>query len=313
MIAVLGMRALRLGLVVLLVTIFTAMMLQFVPGDPAVTIAGEGATPEAITAIREQYGFNKPIVGQYLDWTRSLMTGDLGESFRTRAPVWDSIVDRAPVTFEIAVGAILLALVVAVPLALYCAYRPGSVIDRIVEALTSLFVALPPFLTALLISFVLAVQLDWLPVTGWTPFTEDPIENLRYALIPIVALSLPALSVFQRVLRADVIATLQQDHIALARAKGVAPGAIMRRHALRPSSFSLMTVAGLQLGQMVGGTVVIEVLFGIPGLGSMLIHSILGQDLIMVQGIVVVMAITYLLVNLVVDLSYRLLDPRVSV
>jgi peptide/nickel transport system permease protein len=306
-------RAVRLVLVILLVTIFTSLMLQLVPGDAAQLIAGEGATPEVLAAVRAANGLDQNVVTQYLHWMGNLLTGDLGESFRTRGPVWDAIVERAPATIEIAVGAIVIALVVAVPLALFCAYRAGGLVDRTVEGLTSLLVALPPFLTGVLLAFVFSISLRWLPVTGWVPFTEAPVRNLSYVVIPAVALALPALATFQRVLRSDVIATLQQDHIALARAKGVPPRQIMTRHALRPSSFSLLTVAGLQLAQMVGGTVVIETLFGIPGLGALLIQSVLGHDLVMVQGVVVVIALGYLVINLIVDVSYRLLDPRVSV
>ena len=306
-------RAVRLVLVILLVTIFTSLMLQLVPGDAAQLIAGEGATPEVLAAVRAANGLDQDVVTQYLHWMGNLLTGDLGESFRTRGPVWDAIVDRAPATIEIALGAIVIALAVAVPLALLCAYRAGGLVDRTVEGLTSLLVALPPFLTGVLLAFVFSVSLRWLPVTGWVPFTEAPLRNLSYVVIPAVALAMPALATFQRVLRTDVIATLQLDHIALARAKGVRPRQIMTRHALRPSSFSLLTVAGLQLAQMVGGTVVIETLFGIPGLGALLIQSVLGHDLVMVQGVVVVIAMAYLVINLVVDVSYRLLDPRVSV
>lgn len=306
-------RAVRLVLVILLVTIFTSLMLQLVPGDAAQLIAGEGATPEVLAAVRAANGLDQDVVTQYLHWMGNLLTGDLGESFRTRGPVWDAIVDRAPATIEIALGAIVIALAVAVPLALLCAYRAGGLVDRTVEGLTSLLVALPPFLTGVLLAFVFSVSLRWLPVTGWVPFTEAPLRNLSYVVIPAVALAMPALATFQRVLRTDVIATLQLDHIALARAKGVPPRQIMTRHALRPSSFSLLTVAGLQLAQMVGGTVVIETLFGIPGLGALLIQSVLGHDLVMVQGVVVVIAMAYLVINLIVDVSYRLLDPRVSV
>jgi len=306
-------RAVRLVLVILLVTIFTSLMLQLVPGDAAQLIAGEGATPEVLAAVRAANGLDQDVVTQYLHWMGNLLTGDLGESFRTRGPVWDAIVDRAPATIEIALGAIVIALAVAVPLALLCAYRAGGLVDRTVEGLTSLLVALPPFLTGVLLAFVFSVSLRWLPVTGWVPFTEAPLRNLSYVVIPAVALAMPALATFQRVLRTDVIATLQLDHIALARAKGVRPRQIMTRHALRPSSFSLLTVAGLQLAQMVGGTVVIETLFGIPGLGALLIQSVLGHDLVMVQGVVVVIAMAYLVINLIVDVSYRLLDPRVSV
>jgi len=310
---VIAQRVLRLLIVTFIVTLFTALLLQLVPGSPAQLIAGEGASPEALRTINHQYGFDKPVFTQYINWMKGLFTGDLGTSYRSGAPVWNAIKERAPVTAELAIGAIVLALVLAVPLALLCAYRAGRFFDRVVEAITSVMIAIPPFLSALLFSYVFAISLAWFPVTGWVSLTDDPVGNIEHAVIPIVALALPAVAVFQRVLRADVIATLQEDHIALARAKGVSSTQIMLRHALRPSSFSLLTVAGLQLAGLVGGTVIIETLFALPGLGSLLVQSVLGHDLVTVQGLVVVLALSYLLVNLIVDISYRLIDPRVSI
>ena len=299
-------------MVMLIVSTFTTLMLDLVPGDPAMIVAGEGASPEMLAAINDKYGFDQDFFTRYVGWVGNLFTGDLGTSYRTGQPVLEAIAERAPVTLELAFGAILLALLVAIPLGLWCAFHAGSVVDRVVDAVTSVFIAVPAFLSALLLAFVFAVTMAWLPVTGWTPISEDLVGNLQHAIMPMVALSLPAMAIFQRVLRADVIATLHQDHIALARAKGLSSPAIVTRHAFRPSSFSLLTVAGIRLAELVGGTVVIEVLFAIPGLGSLLVQSVLSQDMVVVQGVVVVIAFGYLLINFAVDLSYRLLDPRVA-
>jgi peptide/nickel transport system permease protein len=299
--------------VIVLITFATALLLQLAPGTPAQVIAGEGAPPETLAAIDAEYGFDKPIVVQYVDWLGGFVTGDLGTSYRTLEPVWDATLRAAPATVELAVGAVLLALLLAVPTALFCAFRANSVFDRAVNALTSALISTPPFVAALLLSYVFAVQLGWVPVTGWVPLSESLTDNLRYAALPIVALALPPTAMFYRVLRADLGTSLQQDHIALARSKGLSPAAIMLRHALRPSAFSLMTVVGIQLAQLLGTTVVVEVLLGIPGLGSLLVNSVLGQDLITVQGVVVLIALGYLLMNLVVDVSYRLVDPRVKI
>jgi peptide/nickel transport system permease protein len=308
---ILRRRVVRLVLVMILVTLFTSLMLELVPGSPAHLIAGEGASSEAIAQINHDYGFDKPIMVRYLDWMGNLVTGDLGDSYRTQEPVWDAIKSRAPITMQLAFGAIILALLLAVPLALLCAFRAGSVFDRVVDGFTSVVIAVPAFLSALVLVYFLSSRAGVLPVTGWASLTEDPIDNLKHAAIPTIALALPALAVFQRVLRADVIATLQQDHITLARAKGLSSTVIVLRHALRPSSFSLLTVAGIRVAELVGGTVIIESLFAIPGLGSLLVQAVLGRDMIVVQAVVVVIALTYLLINLIVDVSYQLLDPRV--
>jgi len=309
---VLRWRLARLVGVVVLVTLATSFMLELVPGSPAVTIAGEGASPEAIAAINAEYGFDDSAAKRYADWVGGIFRGDLGTSYLDSTPVFDAIKERAPVTLELALGAIILALLISIPLALFCAYRAGSWADRAVDAVTSALIAVPSFVTSLGLVYLLSVTLGWLPVTGWTALTDDPVDNLRHAFIPILALSLPAAAVFQRVLRADLVGTLQQDFITLARAKGSSPTAIVVRHALRPSSFSVLTVAGIRLAELVGGTVVIETIFSIPGLGAYLVQSVLNSDLVAVQGIVLLMAVAYLVINFAVDSTYRLLDPRVS-
>ncbi|WP_268794399.1 ABC transporter permease [Pseudarthrobacter siccitolerans] len=305
-------RLTRLVAVVFLVTLMTSFMLELVPGSPAVSIAGDYATPEVIAAINEQYGFEKPVMERYVDWVAGVFQGDFGRSYLDRTPVFDSLIERAPMTLQLAFGAILLALLISIPLALFCAFRPDTFVDRVVNALTSGLIAIPAFVTSLFFVYALSVTLGWLPVTGWVPFTTDPVKNLRHAFIPTLALSLPAAAVFVRVLRADLVGTLQQDFITLARAKGLPSTPILVRHALRPSSFSLLTVAGLRLAELVGGTIVIETIFSIPGIGAYLIRAVLGGDLIVVQGVVLFMAVAYLGINFVVDSTYRLLDPRIA-
>ena len=196
-------RLFRLVAVVFIVTLMTSFMLELVPGVPAVSMAGEQATPEAIAAINEQYGFDKPVLERYVIWVAGIFQGDLGRSYLDRTSVFETLLERAPITLELAFGAILLALLFSIPLALFCAYRPDSLADRGVNALTSGLIAVPSFVTSLCFVFLFSVTLGWLPVTGWVPFTIDPIGNLRHAFIPILALSLPAAAVFQRVLRAD--------------------------------------------------------------------------------------------------------------
>ncbi|WAH97405.1 ABC transporter permease [Arthrobacter sp. MMS18-M83] len=305
-------RIARLIAVVFLVTFATTLMLSLVPGDLAVLIAGEGAPPEAVAGINEMYGFNDPLIVRYWHWITGLFRGDLGSSYINRQAVLGLIAERAPVTLQLALSAIVVALLVSIPLALIAAYRAGRILDRTLDVVTSIFIAVPNFLACIGLVYVFSVELGVLPVSGWTSFSDDPLGNLSHAMLPTLALSLPVIAVFQRVLRADVIATLQQDFIALARAKGLPTHTILIRHAFRPSAFSLLTVAGLRLAELIGGTVIVETVFAIPGIGSLLVTSILNKDLITVQALVALIALFYLLVNLAVDLTYRHLDPRLG-
>lgn len=308
----LGERAGRYVVVLVLITLCTTLLLNLVPGNPALAILGADPTPEAIKQLNDQYRFDDPVFVRYWHWLTHALQGDLGSSPKTGQSVMETLLQRLPVTLELALLATILSLLLAIPLGLLCAYKQGSILDRVVDTLTSLFISVPSFVAAVLLVFVLAVRLNLLPVLGWVPFSENPAQNLNHAILPVLALALPEFAVFQRVLRTDAIATLQSDHIALARAKGLSTSRILAFHTLRVSSYSLLTVTGLRLAHMVGGTVVVEVIFAVPGLGALLVTSVVEQDLITVQGAVLVIATAYLLINLLIDLTYSLLDPRVE-
>jgi len=306
-------RAVRLIPVLLLVTMATTFMLDLVPGEPALELAGETASPETIALVNEQYGFKDPPLTRYVDWVSNAATGDLGVSYRTKQPVTEAIMERLPVTLEIALLASLLAILIAIPLALYAASHAGGRLDRTLMVLSSATISVPVFLMALLLVYVFSVRLGLFPVTGWTRLTDDPVQNLRGAFLPVLTLALGESVILQRVLRADTIQTLQEDFILMARAKGLPKWRVLIRHALRPSSFSLLTLASLSLGRLIGGTVIVESVFSLPGIGKLAITAITGKDLITVQGIVAFVAISYLVINLVVDLLYATLDPRIRV
>jgi len=306
-------RAVRLLPVLLLVTLATTFMLDLVPGDPAIELAGESATPETIATVNEQYGFDDPPITRYVDWVSHAATGDLGVSYRTKQPVTEAIMERLPVTLEIALAASFLSIIIAIPLALYSASRAGGKVDRLMMALSSATISIPVFLMGLLLVYVFSVRLGWFPVTGWVRLTESPLENIRSAFLPVMTLALGESVVLQRVLRADAIQTLQEDYILMARAKGLPRWRVLIRHALRPSSFSLLTLASLSLGRLIGGTVIVESVFSLPGIGKLAITAITSKDLITMQGIVAFVAISYLLINLIVDLMYATLDPRIRV
>ncbi|MBV9661263.1 MAG: ABC transporter permease [Acidimicrobiales bacterium] len=313
--ALLGMIIKRLGrLVVLmfLVTLATTWMLNLVPGSPAVILAGPSATPSVIAAINKKYGFNESVLVQYWHWLSRVFHGDLGRSYQTQQTVTQALSQRVPVSLELTIMAGLIALIIAVPTALYTGYRAGSFADRVVDGVTSSFISIPGFLAGILLAYLLAVKVHVFPAIGWQSLSKNPARNFRTAVLPVVSLSLPLIAIFQRVLRADVIATLQQDYILLARSKGLPTWKILFRHALKPSSFSLLTIAGVAIGGLIGNAVIIEQVYSLPGLGSLLVSSILSKDLVMVQAVIAIIALVYLVLNLLVDIAYTALDPRVA-
>lgn len=306
-----GSRLLRLVPVLFLITLFTTAMVDLMPGSPALAMLGDQATPEQIARLNEQLGLDLPFLVRYWDWLVAALGGDLGTSLRMGLPVTTAIAERFPVTLEIALLSVVMALLIAVPLALVAGARAGGRLDRIATALSSALLSLPGFAAAVLLIYLLAVKARLFPVGGWVPFTEDPIGNLRFAFLPALSLALMEAAVYFRLLRSDVISTLQEKFVLSARARGLPPGYVLFRHVLRPSLFSLTTVAGLSMGRLLGGAVIVESLFALPGLGFLVIQSVPFQDIPTIQGIVVVVAVIYVLINIVVDVGYAVIDPRI--
>ena len=297
----------------LAVSILTFLMTSLLPGDPALQILGaENATPEAIAAVRSELNLDDPLPVRYLHWIGDALTGDFGRSYRTNEPVSQAIIERLPVTAEIGILAIAIALAIAIPVGMLSAYRAGTRTDKVISSTSFGLLAVPNFMVAILLILVFAVWLGVLPATGWVNFTDNPVQNLRSALLPALSLAVAEMAVYTRLLRTDMIATLQQDFVTMARVKGVSNRRILFRHALRPSSFSLLTVAGVQVGAIIGGSVVIETLFAVPGVGRLLLEAVLVRDLLMVQGVALVIAVSYVVVNFTVDILYSYLDPRIS-
>jgi len=306
-----GRRLAHIVPVLLIVSLATLLLSEFVPGDPAVTMLGEGATPDQIVAAHHALGLDEPLPRRYVDWLGDVAHGDLGTSVRTGVPVMQSIKDRVPVSLELAVLGLAIALATSVPAAIYAAYRQNKAFDRIATASSSALISSPAFLTGLLLLYLFSVNRGWFPVTGWIPIRDGLKDNLRHAFLPAVTLALVEIPTFFRLLRSDMIANLQEDFILAAAGKGMSNRYVLVRHALRPSCFSLLTVVGLSLGRLIGGTIVVESLFVLPGLGRLAIDAALNQDLVVVQGVVMFVAVTYVLVNTIVDLFYVTLDPRV--
>lgn len=299
--------------VLVLVTFAVTFLVDLTPGDPAYAILGDQATPEQVAQVHAQLHLDDPFWARYWSWLSNVVTGDLGTSLHTQQSVLDAIGERLPVTLEIVVLALVIALALAVPIGIATAVRAGGAADRVWSLTSSALIALPVFVTGLLFVYLFSVGLRGsLPATGWAPIEDGVGENLRHAILPALTLALVELPVFARLLRADMITTLGEDFILAATAKGLPTRRILLRHALRPSSFSLVTVSGLSLGRLIGGAVVVEVLFALPGIGQQLVLAVEAKDVVVVQGVVAFMAIGYVLVNTGVNALYRVLDPRVA-
>jgi peptide/nickel transport system permease protein len=304
-------RLLYLVPVLVAVSLLTFLIASLLPGDLAYVILGDQATPEKVAALRHDMGLDQPIWWRYLSWLGHVLQGDFGRSFRTGQTVLQAVTERLPVSLELMVLAELGALAIGIPLAIACAVRSGSAFDRFMTGSAFGMLSVPAFLSAILLIYLFAVELRWLPATGYVPFGEDAIGNLGSFLLPALTLALGEWPVLMRVLRSDMIATLQEDYIAMARAKGLKPSRILLVHALKPSSLTLVTVTGINIGRLIGGTVIVESIFALPGIGRLLLGAIFTRDLIILQGMVLFVACGYVLMNFVVDMLYAVLDPRI--
>lgn len=297
--------------VLVAVSLLTFLIASLLPGDLAYVILGDQATPEKVAALRHDMGLDHPIWWRYISWLGHVLEGDFGRSFRTGQTVLQAVAERLPVSFELMLLAELGALVIGIPLAIACAVRSGSAFDRFMTGTAFGMLSVPAFLSAILLIYLFAVELRWLPATGYVPFAEDPIGNLRCFVLPSLTLALGEWPVLMRVLRSDMTTTLQEDYIAMARAKGLKPWRILLVHALKPSSLTLVTVTGINIGRLIGGTVIVESIFALPGIGRLLIGAIYTRDLVILQGVVLVVACGYVLMNFIVDMLYAVLDPRI--
>ncbi|MFJ8921412.1 peptide/nickel transport system permease protein [Streptomyces sp. LamerLS-316] len=311
MVTTAGKRVARGLLVILLVTIAAQALLSLAPGSMAQGILGQNATAENVAALNAELGLDEPAWQQYVHWLGGALHGDLGDSLVSQQPVLEAVVDRLPVTFELAFLGMAIAMVTATAFAVIGASDPGGRADRSLNALTSVFLSTPGFIAGPLLVYFFAMSAHLFPVLGWAPLGQGLGANLQSAFLPALAIAIQEIAALHRLLRTDLISTLGEDYIAAARARGMGRLYVMFRHAFRPSSFSLITVLGINLGRLLGGTVIVEVLFSLPGVGGLLVQSITSRDIVMVQGVVAFVATVYVVMNLLVDFSYGLLDPRV--
>lgn len=306
-----GGRLAYLAAVMLCAAAATFLMFELLPGSLADAILGENATAEDIARLEAELGLDRPLAERFAAWLWHALQGDLGRSHITGEPVASAVAERLPVSIELMVLAQLAALAIALPLGTLAGYREGTRIDRIISGGAFGVLAVPHFVLGILLILVFAIWLRVLPATGFVPFAADPLGNLRSMVLPTLTLALAEAPVYLRLLRSDLASTLREPFITVARAKGLSDRRILLTHALRPSSFSLITVMGINIGHLIGGAVVIETLFALPGLGRLLIEAIIKRDYPVVQGLVLFVAAAFVVVNLVVDALYALLDPRV--
>jgi peptide/nickel transport system permease protein len=298
--------------VLLTVAVAVFLLIHLSPGDPASVIGGDHATPADIERIRAGLGFDRPLIVQFGIWLLQLVRGDLGRSIFSDFPVTTLIASRMGATISLALCTIVLAVAVAVPLGIIAAVRAGTLFDRLIMAVSVLGFSVPAFCIAYALIFGIAVAFDLLPVQGYVPLSQDPLRFLAHMILPSFTLSFAYIALIARMTRASMLEVIGKDFIRTARAKGVAPRTILVRHALRNASIPIVTTIGIGLASLLGGVVVTESVFAIPGLGRLTVDAILRRDYPVIQGVILVFATTYVMINLLIDLSYSLLDPRIA-
>lgn len=304
-------RTVQLVVVLLCVTFLSFFMLNLLPGNTAQVLCGMGGGQECVDQKTQELGLDKPLPVRYVQWLGKAVHGDLGTSARNNQPVWEAIQQRMPVTIELLIYSQFIALVISIPCAIIAAHRAGGLFDRSSSSIAFGLLSVPNYVLAPVLILLFAVNRRWFPATGYTAFMDNPAENLRTLFLPALTLAVAEMAVYLRLLRTDLISTLQEDYITMAKAKGMPPSRVLMKHAFKPSTFSLITVVGLNFGRLIGGTFIIEVIFAINGLGKYVVDGILGRDYIPVQGGVVVIVVGYVLINFAVDMLYAILDPRI--
>lgn len=307
-----GRRAAHLAIVLLLLSVATFLMLELLPGNLVDSLLGENARAQDIAILQAQLGLDRPMHERFFGWLMNALQGDLGRSPLSGEAVTEAIAHRLPVSLQVMFFAQILALLMALPLGIWAGYREGSLVDRLLSGGAFGVLAVPHFVLGLLLILLLAIWLRWFPATGYVPFGSDPLESIRSLTLPSLTLALVEAPVYMRLLRSDLAATLREEFITVARAKGLSDRQVLLRHALRPSSFSLITVMGINIGHLIGGAVIIETVFALPGVGRLLIEAITRRDYLTLQGVVLFVGAAFVFVNLLVDAIYSLLDPRLA-
>lgn len=311
MLGYIGRRILATIPVMAVVGLFVFSLLYFAPGDPAAIIAGDQATPDDVARIRASLGLDRPFLVRFGEWSWQILHGDLGTSIFTNLPVTTMIGQRVQPTVSLMLVTLVLAVVVAVPLGVVAAWKAGSLIDRLVMGLAVMGFSVPVFVVGYVLAYVFALELGWLPVQGYTPIEQGLWPWFANLILPAVTLGLVYIALIARVTRATMLDVLSQDYVRTARAKGLGQGPVLFIHALKNAAVPIVTVIGIGIALLIGGAVVTETVFAIPGLGRLTVDAILRRDYPVIQGVVLLFSFVYVLVNLAIDLFYTLLDPRI--
>lgn len=297
--------------VLILISAITFFAIRLLPGDPAIALLGPEADLNLLEALREEMGLNKNVVVQYFEWIGNAFQGDFGESRRSGDTVTALVSDRLEVTIELGILSLILAVVIAVPIGLLAGSRPNTPFDYLGTLFAVLGAAIPNFWLALVLILIFAVELGWFPALGFTSFRDDPVENLRGMILPAAAIGVAQAAILARQTRAAMVEVLQQDYVRTARAKGLRERTVIVRHGFRNAVIPVVTVLGLQVSNVIGGAIIIESVFSLPGVGKLLIDSIFNRELVTVQALALMLAVSVALSNLLVDVSYAYLDPRI--
>jgi peptide/nickel transport system permease protein len=295
-----------------MVAFFVFSLLYVTPGDPAVVIAGDIATNEDIERIRQKLGLDQPFLPRFGTWLWAVLRGDLGTSIFTNLPVSQLIGQRVEPTLALAGCTLIVAVLTAVPLGVVAAWKAGTALDRLVMLFSVLGFSMPVFVLAYLLIYLFAIELDWLPVQGYTPIRDGFWPWLRQLILPSIALGTIYIALIARITRATMLDVLAQDYVRTAHAKGLAPNAVLMRHALKNAAVPIVTIIGIGVGLLISGVVVTESVFAIPGVGRLTVDAILRRDYPVIQGVILLFSAVYVFVNLLVDLSYKLFDPRIQ-
>ncbi len=304
------MKVLRLLFVVVAVSFITTICIRLIPGDPS-QLTCAGADKAKCDVVRKDMGLDRPVVAQFGTWAKDFATGDLGKYYRRPEIVSDRVKAGLPVSLSLILYTQVVGLLIAIPLGVMTAYRAGGVFDGGANLFSFLALSIPGFIIGYVLKKFLALDLDLLPESGWVPITENVGQHFRHAILPVATLVLSQIAVYFRLLRSDMIGTLQEDFITMARAKGLRPRRILFRHALRPSSLTLLTVAGLNIGTLISSAVLVERIFGATGVGYTLVEAIFSREYVAVQSLVAVVCIIFVVINFAVDFLYTVIDPRI--
>jgi len=304
-------RFLQLVVVSFIISVLVFLLVHLLPGDPTTQILGANDTAANRAILLKQLGLNLPLWHQYTIWLNAAFHGNLGTSYLNHESVTHILATGAPVSIELIIISQVLAFAVAIPLALVASRKPNKPVDNISTTATFGLLALPPFVVAPILVAVFAVGLGWFPATGYTPINQNFAQNIHQMILPSIAITAGSIAVYFRLLRSDLISTLQQDFITMARSKGLSNVRIMWRHAFRPSSFSMLAAAGINIGSLIAGTFVVELLFAMPGLGYALVGAVEQRDYLVVQGLSLVIAIAFVVIQFIIDFIFTIVDPRV--